>query len=392
MPKILIIAPSWVGDAVMAQPMLRRLRQQNPDAVIDAFAPAWVAPVLERMPEIRRVIINPLAHGELSLKLRWQLGRELRRDRYDHAIVLPNSLKSALITFFAGIPLRTGFRGEMRYGLLNDIRRLDKAALPLMVERFAYLAERPHSALRRPVENPRLAAEPEQARTTLAKLGLAYPEAHEPQKPVAAFCVGAEYGPAKRWPAPHFAELARRLAEKGYEVWLLGSAKDAEIGAEIERVYFKRPFACVVPLQRNTTTAKTLAISPLPLLPLGEGWDEGGPLREGSGEGGNSALRNLCGKTDLAQAVDLLALADLAVVNDSGLMHIAAALDKPVIALFGSSSPGFTPPLSDKARVVSLNLSCSPCFKRVCPLGHFDCMMKLSPQRVLDEIEAALAG
>ncbi len=333
-PKILIIAPSWVGDAVMAQPLLRRLREQHPDAAIDAFAPAWVAPVLERMPEIRRVVINPLAHGELSIRLRWKLGRALRLDRYDHAIVLPNSLKSALIPFFAGIPLRTGFKGEMRYGLINDLRNLDKQALPLMVERFAALAERPRAPLRRPLENPRLNVDTEQVQTTLAKLGLA------PQKPVAAFCVGAEYGPAKRWPAAHFAELAQKLAAAGHEVWLLGSNKDAEIGAEIEQA-------------------------------------------------SAGVARNLCGRTDLAAAIDLLAAADFAVVNDSGLMHIAAALDKPLIAIFGSSSPGFTPPLSDKARVVSLNLPCSPCFKRACPLGHFDCMMRLTPQRVLDEITTA---
>jgi len=337
MPKILIIAPSWVGDAVMAQPLLRRLRERYPDAVIDAFAPAWVAPVLERMPEIRRVVINPLTHGEFSLKLRWKLGRALRLDHYDHAIILPNSLKSALIPFFAGIPLRTGFKGEMRFGLVNDLRHLDKQALPLMVERFAALAENPGAPLRRPVENPRLTADKDRVQTTLAKLGLF------PKKTVIAFCVGAEYGPAKRWPAPHFAELARMLVNAGHEIWLLGSHKDAEIGAEIER-------------------------------------------------SSNGAARNLCGQTELDEAIDLLAAASLAVVNDSGLMHIAAALNKPMIALFGSSSHGFTPPLSDQARIVSLNLPCSPCFKRVCPLGHFDCMMKLTPQRVFEEVVAAMAA
>ena len=335
MPKILIIAPSWVGDAVMAQPLLRRLRERYPDAVIDAFAPAWVAPVLERMPEIRRVVINPLAHGELSLKLRWRLGRALRLDHYDHAIILPNSLKSALIPFFAGIALRTGFKGEMRFGLLNDVRQLDKQALPLMVERFSSLAEHPGAPLPRPIDHPRLTTDQDRLPGILAKLGLF------PKKKVVAFCVGAEYGPAKRWPAPHFAELARMLADAGHDIWLLGSGKDMAIGAEIER----------------------------------------------SSDG---TAHNLCGQTDLTEAIDLLAAASLAVVNDSGLMHIAAALDKPMIALFGSSSPGFTPPLSDQARIVSLNLPCSPCFKRVCPLGHFDCMMKLTPQRVFDEAAAML--
>jgi len=367
MPKLLIIAPSWVGDAVMAQPLLRRLRERYPDAVIDAFSPAWVAPVLERMPEIRRVVINPLAHGELSLKLRWKLGRALRQDHYDHAIILPNSLKSALIPFFAGISLRTGFKGEMRFGLINDMRHLDKQALPLMVERFAALAEYPGTPLHRPVKNPRLTADKERAQAILARLGLTQ------KKTVVAFCVGAEYGPAKRWPAAHFAELARMLADAGHEIWLLGSHKDMEIGAEIEQIYFERP-------------------SRSPPLPLaGEGWGEGNSLAEkGNGEGKVSALRNLCGQTDLAEAIDLLAAADLAVVNDSGLMHIAAALDMPMIALFGSSSPGFTPPMSDQARIISLDLPCSPCFKRECPLGHFDCMIKLSPQRVFEEATAML--
>ena len=352
MPKILIIAPSWVGDTVMAQPLLLRLRERFPDAVIDAFAPAWVAPVLERMPEIRRVVINPLSHGEFRLKLRWKLGRALRQDHYDHAIILPNSLKSALIPFFAGISLRTGFKGEMRFGLVNDTRHLDKQALPLMVERFAALAEYPGTRLRRPVENPRLTVDKDQVQTTLAKLGLS------PKKMVVAFCVGAEYGPAKRWPAPHFAELARMLADAGHEIWLLGSHKDTEIGSKIEQIYSKLPPSALA--------------------------------REGGRERGNSALHNLCGLTDLAQAIDLLAATNLAVVNDSGLMHIAAALDTPMIALFGSSSADFTPPLSDQARILSLKLPCSPCFKRVCPLGHFDCMIKLSPKQIFEEAIAML--
>lgn len=330
MSKALIIAPSWVGDAVMAQPLLRRLRERNPELVLDAFAPSWVAPVLARMPEIGRVVINPFAHGELRLKVRWKMGRSLQRDGYSHAIVLPNSLKSALLPLFAGIPLRTGYVGEMRHLLLNDARRLDKQALPLMVERFAALAERPGAPLQRPVPYPRLRVDAAQQHATRGKLGLT------PAKPVAVFCIGAEYGPAKRWPARHFARLAQLLAAD-YEIWLLGSQKDAAIGAEIES------------------------------------WSQG-------------AARNLCGTTDLGEAVDLIAASALAVSNDSGLMHIAAALDKPMVALYGSSSPGFTPPLSDQAKVLSLNLPCSPCFKRTCPLGHLDCLEKLTPEQVLTEI------
>lgn len=331
MPKILIIAPSWVGDTVMAQPLFRRLHESRPGLSLDAFAPPWVAPVLERMPEISRVIPNPFGHGQLRLRERWQVGHSLRQEGYAQAILLPNSLKSALVPLFAGIPLRTGYGGEWRSWMLTDARRLDKKALPLMVERFAALADPPRTPLRRPVPNPRLTVNEAQRQATLARLGLSL------ALPVAALCVGAEYGPAKRWPAPHFAELARRLAAGGYRVWLLGSPKDRDIGEEIEQ-----------------TSA--------------------------------GAARNLCGRTDLGQAVDLLSAAAVVVSNDSGLMHVAAALDRPMAALYGSSSPGFTPPLSARARIVSLHLPCSPCFKRECPLGHFNCMMQLTPERVMQEI------
>ncbi len=314
----------------MAQPMLRRLKEQSPDSVINAFAAPWVAPVLERMAEIHRVVLSPFGHGDLMLRGRWQFGRQLRLDNYDQAIILPNSLKSALVPFFAGIPLRTGYVGEWRYGLLNDARPLNKQNLPLLVERFAALAGDRGSPSRPSLPFPHLLSTQDQQRATLSRLGLA------PQKPVAAFCPGAEYGPAKRWPAAHFAELAKQLAPS-HEIWLLGSGKDAAIGEEIA----------------------TLS--------------------------GGSA-RNLCGKTGLGDAIDLLAAANLVVSNDSGLMHVAAALDKPLVALFGSSSPGYTPPLSAQASVLSLNLPCSPCFKRECPLSHFDCLQKLTAQRVYEEI------
>ncbi len=336
MPQILIIAPAWVGDAVMVQPLLARLKALRPDLEVDVFAPAWVSPVFERMAEVRRVEINPLAHGEFNLGLRRKLGRELRAREYQQAIVLPNSWKSALVPYFARIPLRTGFVGEFRHFLLNDARPLDKTALPRMVERFAQLAERPGAPLSRPVPHPVLQAREASQTVALARLELL------PVRPVAAFCVGAEYGPAKRWPVAHFADLAKRLADR-FEIWLFGSGKDAPIGAEIARL-------------------------------------------------SAGAAVDLCGRTDLAEAIDLLALAHVVVTNDSGLMHVAAALDRPLVALFGSSSPGFTPPLSDRARVVSLDLPCSPCFKRECPLGHLDCLTRLLPDRVEAELNGLLAG
>ncbi|MBS1209149.1 MAG: lipopolysaccharide heptosyltransferase [Proteobacteria bacterium] len=330
--RLLIIAPSWIGDTVAAQTLFMRLRTYYPEAIIDALAPPWVAAVLHTMPEISgEVLDNPFAHGQLRLKERWRLARTLKTRGYDAAYVLPNSLKSALIPFFASIPRRVGFTGESRYGLINVRHTLDTAATPLQVERYAILAEEPRAALPRPYPLPALHVDAKATATTLEMLGLKASPA-----PV-VFCPGAEFGPAKRWPEQHFAALARSLATQDVPVWLLGSKKDAAVGEEIAH------------------------------------------LSEGT-------ARNLCGVTNLAQAVQILSMARHVVTNDSGLMHVAAALGTPLTALFGSSSPGYTPPLSDKAQVVSLNLSCSPCFKRECPLGHLDCLNKITPERVLETI------
>lgn len=340
MPRILVVAPSWIGDALLAQPLLRRLHDKLGRVSIDALAPPWCGPLIARMPEISEVIASPFAHGELKLRARWKLARELAKRNYDQAIVLPNTLKSALIPFFANIPLRTGYAGESRYGLLNLVHKLDAKKLPLMAERYAQLAEKPGAELPRPLPPVRLQTDPVNTARSTARLGL------DRSRPVAVFCPGAEYGPAKRWPARHFAELARELAKRGYVVWLIGSAKDAELGEEI---------------------------------------------RAQSGE----ACNNLCGRTELGTAIDLIACARLVVSNDSGLMHVAAALAKPLVALYGSSSPAHTPPLSlashpGSARIASVDIECSPCYARACPLGHFKCMNDLAPARVLAEIDALL--
>lgn len=306
--------------------MLMRLKEADPQGAIDVLAPPWAAPVYRRMPEVAGVVDNPFGHGDLRLGERRRFAQGLRG--YDRAVVLPNSFKSALIPWHAGIPLRTGYRGEMRYGLLNDVRALDEAALPLIVERYAALAASRGEALRRPLANPRLAVDPAAREATLRRHGL------EASGEIVAFAPGAEYGPAKRWPPRHFAHLARTLAARGARIWLLGSAKDAPVTAEIRAL---------------------------------------------SGE----ACVDLAGRTSLDEAIDLMSFASHVVTNDSGLMHIAAALDRPTAAIFGSSSPAFTPPLSPKARVISLRLACSPCFARVCPLGHTNCLETLPPEDVL---------
>ena len=323
---VLVVGPSWVGDMVMAQSLFIALKKRYPESVIDVLAPAWVLPLLARMPQVRQGIENPFKHGELDLRGRWRLGRSLR-GAYSRAFVLPNSFKSALVPFWASIKQRVGYRGELRYGLLTEPRKLDKNQLVRTVERFVALS----GPVGEPLENcdyPNLVIEPVSQQQSLKKFGLT-----ATGKPVLALCPGAEYGPAKCWPADHFAAVARDKLAQGWQVWIFGSAADEAIGSQINHL---------------------------------------------TGE----ACQNLAGTTTLAEACDLLATADAVVTNDSGLMHVAAALQSRVFCLYGSSDPGFTPPLSDHATVFNLNLDCSPCFERVCPLGHFKCLTELLPDTV----------
>lgn len=325
--NILVVAPSWIGDTILSQPLLARLHEER-GAHIDVLAPAWSAPLLRRMPQIRRAIESPFRHGDFAFSSRRALGRQLASERYDQAYVLPNSWKSALVPFFAGIPERIGYQGEARYVLLNRRHKLDKADLPQLAQRYARLADPPGTAGLPPLLLPHL-------QSSLAQQRAVRHELHLPLDAVPViFCPGAEYGPAKRWPAHHFAALAQRLGSAGDPVWILGSAADKNVGDEI----VKQARSCAV---------------------------------------------NLCGRTTLEQAIDLIAAARLVVSNDSGLMHVAAALDRPLLALYGSSSPGYTPPLSTRAKIVSLGVECSPCFQRVCPLGHFKCMEQMTPEIVL---------
>ena len=319
-----------MGDAVLSHPLLVRLKERDPGGRIDVLAPAWVLPVYRRMPQVAQAIAQPFGHGDLRLGERRRFAKGLAR--YGRAIVLPNSWKSALIPWHAGIKRRTGYIGELRWGLLNDARPLDKVGLPLIVERYAALAQPAREPLVRPLPAPRLAVDPAARNATLRELNLSL------DRQVAVFAPGAEYGPAKRWPARHFASLARHLAARGMQIWLLGSKKDAEVAGEIQRL---------------------------------------------SGD----VCRDLAGRTTLDQAIDLMSFATRVVSNDSGLMHIAAALDRPMVALFGSSSPDYTPPLSSQARVIYLKIACSPCFRRECPYGHTDCLVQIKPESVLSSLQ-----
>ena len=299
-------------------------------AVVDFLVPPTTHGIARRMPDVTTVHELNVARGALGLRERLEVASRIRQRRFDWAIVLPNSWKSALAPFLAGIPRRTGFTGEARFGLLNDRRKLDVQNLPRQVDRFASLANVAPS-------NPRLEANALSGEELLRRFGL-----HLGGRTLVALCPGAEYGPSKRWPAERFADLARRLAGTGAAVCVLGSVRDAGLGATIAA--------------------------------------------------GSPAL-DLTGKTKLYEVVDILSVADAAVTNDSGLMHVAAALDVPVVAIYGSTTSAFTPPLSSRAVAIGEELPCRPCFKRECPLGHLACLTNISAQRAMDALhELGVAG
>lgn len=331
--RILIVAPSWVGDMVMSQTLFKLLKKQYGDnCQIDVLVNEWALGIVARMPEVNNVLVNPFAHGEFALLKRIKLGWSLRKNHYDHVYVLPNSLKSALVPFFAGVKRRTGFVGEMRYGLLNEVFKLDKVALPKMIDRFCALANhglRPHQ-----IDSPSFVIDKNNQQNILSKFSL------DLDLPVICLCPAAEYGQAKRWPTVHFAKLADMLQDAGYQVWIVGSAKDQSVANEIIA---------------HATNLKRLV--------------------------------NLCGKTNLVDVVDLLACATAVVSNDSGLMHIACAIKNlNVFAIYGSSSPVFTPPLSETARIIKIDIDCAPCFARTCQFGHYNCLYHVTPQMLFSRL------
>lgn len=316
---------------VMAQSLFIALKQREPDVKIDVVAPDWSLPLIARMPEVRQGIGLSIGHGELKLKQRLQAGKVLRNIEYRQAIVLPRSFKSALLPFFARVPVRTGYRGEHRYGLINDMRSMPDS-LDQTVKRFVALGlprdVNPGPDFGESYPRPRLKVDAENQARKMEALGL------DRTRPAVSIMPGAEYGPAKQWPVESYAELIVKLAEQGIQPWLLGSMKDREVAEEIIRL-----------------------------------------------AGGKGV--NLCGQTSLPDAVDLIAHTRLAVSNDSGLMHIAAAVNCPVVAIYGSSSPSYTPPLSDRAVIIYRGIECSPCFQRQCPYGHYRCLRDITVDEVL---------
>lgn len=334
MTRALVVAPQWIGDAVMSQPLLGALAARGEQVTVAALP--WVAPVYRAMADdVRAVVELPFQHGRLDWSARRRIARDMR-GRFDVAYVLPNSIKSALLPWLARIPRRVGYAGEGRWGLLN--RRLpNPTGRPPMASFYHALAQAGNG----PPVQPVMRLEPAALQRAAADVGL------EPGQ-YWVFAPGAEYGPAKRWPIEHYAALARRLQRReAGPVVLLGSAKEATLADEIAA---RAPGAC----------------------------------------------RALAGQTALDTAIALIAGARAMVSNDSGLMHVAAAFGIPQAAVFGSTSPEHTPPLNSRARVVwlkhELNLECAPCFARECRFGHLRCLTEVTPERVECALDEALAG
>ena len=343
MNRILIIAPNWIGDAVMSQPLLAELKILYPQCEIDVLASPWVASIYRACIEVNKIIEAKFEHKKLQWGLRKNLAKQLEKYQYDACFVLPNSLKSALIPWLANIPFRIGYRGEMRFGLINiALDNPSKVNRPPMVSHYFALSNALNQSQSTDASHParpRLKVSITAKQFVSAKLEAAAID----QKSIYVLCPGAEYGATKRWPVEHFANLTQLLIHDvpDAQVILLGSQGDYVLGEEIK--------------------AQVENVS---------------------------QLHNWCGYTSLDEAIALIGMSKAVVSNDSGLMHIGAALTVPQVAIFGSSDPSHTPPLSIKAKVIWLNLPCSPCHKRKCPLGHLKCLRDISPTVVFSAMQS----
>lgn len=313
------MAPQWIGDAVMAQPLVQRLAARGER--VHALALPAVAPVLRAMPGIEQVLEMPFAHGRLDLRARLRIAQGLRGEGFARAYVLGNNVKARLVPWLARIPERIGWRGEAAGWLLTQaLQPSPTATRQDMRLHYALLAGDCDIAA---LEQPRLQVAQRQARASADHHGL--------RQPFIALCPGAEYGPAKQWPAEQYTALAALAQTAGWRVALLGSPRE-----------------------------RTMATAIAGALPAGA-----------------APVSDLCGRTSMQQAIELLAAADGVVSNDSGLMHIAAALGRPTVGIYGSTDPRHTPPAAHRSRALWLHLPCSPCFARDCPLGHRNCLRAL---------------
>ncbi|MES2206426.1 MAG: lipopolysaccharide heptosyltransferase II [Pseudomonadota bacterium] len=342
--RILIISPNWVGDAAMASVVVQGLIKKYAKAdqcnvQIDILTPITCEAVWQHIAGIHQVFVHGLKHSKLYVREILEWGRRFR-GCYDHAVILPNSFKSALIPWLANIPLRTGYVGEFRYGLLNDWHHLDKEKLPKWVDRcYALVSSKQiegvsiEKNIEQPLVAPRLIANHAIQKMLIEKFFLT--DALSNGHFIVAICPGAEFGSAKQWPLHHWQTLARSFIKKQYTVWVMGGPKEVEIG---------------------NTLVETVP-----------------------------GVLSFCGLTTLGEAIDLLAFAHLVVANDSGLLHIAAALGRATIGLYGSTPSEYAPPIArweGQTKVMEVNLECRPCKQRECPLGHKKCLELIEPSQV----------
>jgi len=334
MPRILVIAPHWIGDAVMSLPLISLIHTKFPNFNIDVLCTPWVSPIYRACPDVKTIMERDFEHGALQWGLRQATAQELKKQGYEMAFVLPNSLKSALIPWLARIPKRIGYQGEFRFGLINlSLPNPSRQARTPMMEHYAKLLGSVPGQ-KNDLHNlplPKLKIDRTLQQWAVGKID------QIGGGPVYVFAPGAEYGPAKRWPTNHFAQLANQILEANPDakIIVLGSQADHTLGQAILE-----------------------------------------------GAHPSNRIHNWCGAIRLDQSMALIAQCASLISNDSGLMHIGAALSIPQIAIFGSSNPKHTPPLSSKAQVIWLGLDCSPCYQRTCPLGHLNCLNQIDSARV----------
>ncbi len=335
--RALVIAPDTIGDAVMAQPLLALLRQQNARMRIDVLCDEAVAPVFRCMDEVGDVLVGPASERRALWTTRWRLGRALHARRYQRAYVLPETRLAALVPWFAGIGERIGYRGKSRALLLNRIQEPACATAPQAAERYAGLAFEARAPRPGIVLEPRLSHRVQRERMVRAKFDVGR------DAPPIVLCPATGGGESHRWPARHFASLIAMLAAETPEadVLLLGPRAERRAATEIAAL---------------------------------------------SGQ----AARNLCGETSLDEAIALIAQAAGVVTVDNGLMHVAAAYARPQVALFGPSDPRRAQPRSPRAQVEWLHLPCSPCSERSCPLGHQACLQRIAPSQVFESLSRAM--
>ncbi len=332
--NILVIGPYWVGDMIMSQVIYRQIKISNPKAKITVLAPPWSIPIALRIQAVDVIIEVPFKPGYFDLYKRYKIGKALRKRKFTQAIVIPGSWKSALVPFFANIPIRTGYLGEFRFGLLNDIRKFTGISQRI-VDHYVYLSIDYKSAL--PIINdlPKLQIVPKNLNTLQHKFNIV-----DNNKKTLALCAGAAFGPSKQWPAEYCSDLIN-LIQQDWNIWLFGSQNDQ---------------AFINSIVQNITTK----------------------------------VINFAGQLALPDTIDLLSSVDAIIANDSGLMHMGSSLNIPLIAIYGSTPAVKAPPISKNCIMLEQPQPCKPCYKRVCPLQHFKCMRDIIPTMVQEKLKQIL--